>query len=81
MDTQTQSEHTPIHHEMERWRVGRKLGRTVYRQHCKTNAPCTECDEFLGIFDSGVEADLVCKVMNQWFSQGNTSVGTVGSAG
>ncbi len=58
---------------MELWRVGTKLGRTVYRQHGL--APCGH-DQFLGIFDSADTAALVCKVMNEWFSGGNSSQDT-----
>jgi hypothetical protein len=62
---------------MELWRVGTKLGRTVYRQHGID--PCGK-DTFLGMMETRELAELTCKVMNEWFSQGNTSAGAAGSA-
>lgn len=59
--------------DMELWRVGSKLGRTVYRQH---GVGACGADEFLGIMDTPELAALICKVMNEWFSRGNTSQAT-----
>lgn len=44
------------------WRVGSKLGRTVYRQ---TGAEPHRDDQFLGIFDSADNARMVCELVNR----------------
>ncbi len=46
---------------MERYRVGRKLGRTVYRQ--AGEEPSDE-EEFLGIFDDPEFAEHVVALLN-----------------
>jgi hypothetical protein len=49
--------HTP------RWRVGRSLGRTLYRQ---TGSEPSKADEFVGVMDTRELADLVVAALNAY---------------
>lgn len=56
------------HHE--RWRVGRKLGRTIY---VIVGDEPSEADILIGMMDTPQQAQFVCQVVNQWLQGGGDS--------